>query len=49
MFTELAALARDVHRGGLSIEEAIAESHFGPRLPRDAFDRALAQLRGELV
>jgi glyoxylase-like metal-dependent hydrolase (beta-lactamase superfamily II) len=47
-FTELAALARDVHRGVLSIEEALVETHFGPRTPRDAFERALAQLRGEL-
>jgi glyoxylase-like metal-dependent hydrolase (beta-lactamase superfamily II) len=47
-FTELAALARDVHAGGLSIDEALAETHFGPRTPRDAFERALAQLRGEL-
>jgi glyoxylase-like metal-dependent hydrolase (beta-lactamase superfamily II) len=47
-FTELAALARDVHRGGLSIDEALAETHFGRQTPRDAFERALAQLRGEL-
>ena len=47
-FTEVAALARDVHAGALSIEEALAETHFGPRTPRDAFERALAQLRGEL-
>jgi hypothetical protein len=37
-----------VHTGGLSIDEALAETHFGPRTPRDAFERALAQLRGEL-
>jgi glyoxylase-like metal-dependent hydrolase (beta-lactamase superfamily II) len=47
-FTELAALARDVYEGGLSIDEALAETHFGPRTPRLAFERALAQLRGEL-
>ena len=41
-------LARQVHAGSLTIEAAIAASPFGPRTPRDAFERALAQLRGEL-
>ena len=45
---ELVALARRVHDGGLSMEAAIAASPFGPRTPRDAFERARAQLRGEL-
>ena len=44
----LVALARKVHDDGLAIEEAITASPFGPRTPRDAFERALAQLRGEL-
>lgn len=47
-FRGLAALARQVHEGSLSIEAGIAASPFGPRTPRDAFERALAQLRGEL-
>ncbi len=44
----LVALARQVHADGLTVDEAIAASPFGPRTPRDAFERALAQLRGEL-
>jgi glyoxylase-like metal-dependent hydrolase (beta-lactamase superfamily II) len=47
-FQGLADLARDVHAGNRSIEDAIAASLFGPKTPRDAFERALAQLRGEL-
>jgi glyoxylase-like metal-dependent hydrolase (beta-lactamase superfamily II) len=47
-FLGLAELARRVHAGELTIEAAIAASPFGPRTPRDAFERALAQLRGEL-
>ena len=47
-FRGLAELARQVHAGSLSIEAAIAASPFGPRTPRDAFERALAQLRGDL-
>jgi glyoxylase-like metal-dependent hydrolase (beta-lactamase superfamily II) len=47
-FTQLAALARSVHAGELSIGEAIAQSQFGPELPHEAFERALAQLQGEL-
>jgi glyoxylase-like metal-dependent hydrolase (beta-lactamase superfamily II) len=44
----LVALARQVNDGALAIDDAIAASPFGPRTPRDAFERALAQLRGEL-
>ncbi len=44
----LVALARRVHDDALSIEDAIDASPFGPRTPRDAFERALAQVRGEL-
>lgn len=47
-FQQLADLAREINAGSLSIEAAIAASPFGPRTPRDAFERALAQLRGEL-
>jgi glyoxylase-like metal-dependent hydrolase (beta-lactamase superfamily II) len=46
-FMSLAALARDVHKGRLSLEEALLEAPFGA-VARDAFDRALPQLRGEL-
>ena len=48
-FRSIVDLARQVHEGALSIEAAIAASPFGPRTPRDAFERALAQLRGELA
>lgn len=44
----LAALARDVHKGRLSFDEALVEAPFGAAA-RDAFDRALPQLRGELL
>ncbi len=47
-FRGLADLAREVQDGSLNIEAAIAGSPFGPRTPRDAFERALAELRGEL-
>jgi glyoxylase-like metal-dependent hydrolase (beta-lactamase superfamily II) len=47
-FRGLADLSRQVHAGQLTIEAAMAASPFGPRTPRDAFERALAQLRGEL-
>ena len=47
-FRGLAQLARQVHEGSLSIEAGIAASPFGRSMPRDAFERALAQLRGEL-
>ena len=48
-FRGLANLAHEVHAGNRSIEDAIGASPFGPRTPRDAFERALAQLRGELA
>lgn len=44
----LVALARQVHEGSISIDAAIDASPFGPRTPRDAFERALAQLGGDL-
>jgi glyoxylase-like metal-dependent hydrolase (beta-lactamase superfamily II) len=44
----LAALARDIHKGELSVEEALVEAPFGSAA-REAFDRALPQLRGELL
>lgn len=47
-FRGLAQLARQVHEGSLSIDAGIAASPFGRTTPRDAFERALAQLRGEL-
>lgn len=47
-FLSIAALARDVHKGRLSLEEALAEAPFGAAA-RDAFGRALPQLRGELL
>jgi glyoxylase-like metal-dependent hydrolase (beta-lactamase superfamily II) len=47
-FRGLADLAREVQDGRLDIEAALAGSPFGPQTPRDAFERALAQLRGEL-
>ena len=47
-FRRLADLTREVHAGTRSIEDAIAASPFGPRTPADAFERGLAQLRGEL-
>ena len=47
-FRGLADLAREVQDGSLNIEAAIAGSPFGQRTPRDAFERALAELSGEL-
>jgi glyoxylase-like metal-dependent hydrolase (beta-lactamase superfamily II) len=47
-FRSLAELARQIHAGTTSIEAAIVAAPFGPTTPRDAFERALAQLRGEL-
>jgi glyoxylase-like metal-dependent hydrolase (beta-lactamase superfamily II) len=47
-FRGIADLAREVHAGNLEIEAAIAASPFGPNTPSDAFERAVAQLRGEL-
>ena len=47
-FRALAGLARRIAAGDLTIEDAILESPFGPRTPREAFERALEQLRGRL-
>ena len=47
-FRGLAELAREVHAGSLTIDAAVAAAPFGPRTPRYAVERALAQLRGEL-
>ena len=45
----LAALARRVGTGELDLDAALAAAPFGPEASRDAFDRALPQLRGELL
>ena len=45
-FRAIATLARDIHLGELSLEEALAEAPFGAAA-KDAFDRALPHLRGE--
>ena len=47
-FRALAALANQVHAGELDVEAALADAPFGAAA-RDAFDRALPQLRGELL
>jgi glyoxylase-like metal-dependent hydrolase (beta-lactamase superfamily II) len=47
-FRGIADLAREVHAGTRSVEDAIAASPFGPETPRNAIERAVAQLRGEL-
>lgn len=47
-FRGLADLARRVHSGHLDRQEAIAASPFDPATSTGPFDRALAQLRGEL-
>lgn len=47
-FRALADLSRQIHAGALTIEAGIAAAPFSPTTPRDAFERALAQLRGEL-
>ena len=46
-FGRLAELARAVHDGSLDVPAASAEELFGGPTPRTAFERALAQLRGE--
>jgi len=48
-FRRLVELSRAIDDGSLDIEAAIAASPFGPDTPRTAFERALAQLRGELA
>jgi glyoxylase-like metal-dependent hydrolase (beta-lactamase superfamily II) len=45
---DLVALARQVQAGDLTIPDAIGRAAFGPETPEEAFERALAQLRGEL-
>ena len=50
-FKSLASLAMDVHTGGLSLADAIAEHPFPDHPPghaRSGLERALVQLRGEL-
>ena len=47
-FRALADLGRQIHAGTITIEAAVAAAPFGPRTPRYPFERALAQLRGEL-
>jgi glyoxylase-like metal-dependent hydrolase (beta-lactamase superfamily II) len=48
-FRRLVDLARAINDGSIDVTGAIADSPFGPSTPEDAFERALAQLRGELV
>lgn len=45
---ETAALARRIHAGELDLEAAVAAAPFSAGAAREAFERALAQLRGEL-
>jgi glyoxylase-like metal-dependent hydrolase (beta-lactamase superfamily II) len=47
-FRRLAELARAVHDGSLDLEAAMEEHLFPGRTPGEGFERALAQLRGEL-
>jgi glyoxylase-like metal-dependent hydrolase (beta-lactamase superfamily II) len=47
-FRAIASLAQRVHAGELDLEAALAEAPFGAA-SREAFDRALPQLRGELL
>ncbi|HET7180606.1 MAG TPA: MBL fold metallo-hydrolase [Candidatus Limnocylindrales bacterium] len=44
----IAALARQIHAGELELEAAIAAAPFTEEATREAFERGLAQLRGEL-
>jgi len=48
-FLELARLGREVHAGRMALDDAIAASPFEAATSREPFERALAQLRGELV
>lgn len=49
-FRRLEEMARAVHEGSLDLEAALAEPLFSGRpTPDDAFERALAQLRGKLA
>jgi glyoxylase-like metal-dependent hydrolase (beta-lactamase superfamily II) len=47
-FRSIASLARRIEAGELDLEAAIAEGPWGAETPRDALERGLAQLRGEL-
>ena len=47
-FRRIAELARQMDAGELDLEAAVAASPFAAEATRDAFERALAQLRGEL-
>jgi hypothetical protein len=47
-FLEIARLAREVHAGRASLDDAIAASPFSPETSREPLERGLAQLRGEL-
>ena len=48
-FRRLVELSRAVHEGALDAEAAAREQLFGGPTPGEAFERALAQLRGELT
>src|SRR5689334_7117347 len=48
-FRRLVELSRAVEAGSLDLEAAMREELFGGRTPDDAFERAVAQLRGQLV
>jgi len=48
-FRRLAELSRAVEAGRLDLEAAMREELFPGPTPDDAFERALAQLRGELI
>jgi hypothetical protein len=47
-FRRLVELSRAIHAGSLDVKGAASEPLFGGPTPDDAFERALAQLRGEL-
>jgi len=47
-FTELAALARQIHAGELDLEAATATAPYPAESARAPLERALAQLRGEI-
>jgi len=46
---QISALARNLHAGELDEDAAVAASPFGKGATLEAFERALAQLRGELL
>ena len=47
-FLEIARLAREIHTGRISLDDAVAASPFDPATSRGPLERAVAQLRGEL-